>query len=187
MSDPSTSGSSLPAPGSGLRALAHPLRLQMLSLMTGAPHSAAELGRELRVSQALASYHLRQLRQAGLLELVEERIRRGGRERRYMYRLDPERSDPPFDDQGTALVGEGIAVELRRRSRAAEPGYRGVGVDAELWVHPDDWTAAQDAVRAAAIALHERARPPRAPGSIRVSMSAALFRMSSADRGASDG
>ncbi|MEV1205735.1 winged helix-turn-helix domain-containing protein, partial [Microbispora rosea] len=38
-----------------LRALAHPVRLRMLSLMWGAPMSAAELSRELGISHALAS------------------------------------------------------------------------------------------------------------------------------------
>jgi len=72
-----------------LRARAHPLRLRMLSLLTRAALSAAELARELEVSQALASYHLRRLADAGLVELVEERSRRGGQERRYRHRVDP--------------------------------------------------------------------------------------------------
>src|ERR1035438_78848 len=72
-----------------LRALAHPLRLRMLSLLTGAAMSAAELARELGVSQALASYHLRQLADAEAVELAEERSRRGGKERRYRYRVPP--------------------------------------------------------------------------------------------------
>ncbi|MGI8954187.1 MAG: helix-turn-helix domain-containing protein, partial [Nocardioidaceae bacterium] len=35
-----------------LRAPAHPVRLQMLSLLTGAAMSAAELARELHITQA---------------------------------------------------------------------------------------------------------------------------------------
>ncbi len=57
----------------------------MLSLLTGAPFSASELSRELGVSQALASYHLRQLHAAGVIELSEVRAKRGGRERRFVY------------------------------------------------------------------------------------------------------
>src|ERR1700753_959910 len=71
-----------------LRARAHPLRLRMLSLLTGAAMSAAELGRELDISQALASYHLRFLVNAGAVELAEELSNRGGRERRYRYRAE---------------------------------------------------------------------------------------------------
>src|SRR6187549_612915 len=51
-----------------LRATAHPLRLEMLSLLTGAALSAAEVARELGVTQANASYHLRLLHRAGLVE-----------------------------------------------------------------------------------------------------------------------
>ncbi|MGW5673350.1 helix-turn-helix domain-containing protein, partial [Micromonospora sp. NPDC003776] len=49
-----------------LRALAHPVRLRMLSLLWGAPLSAAALARELAISHALASQHLRRLDAAGL-------------------------------------------------------------------------------------------------------------------------
>lgn len=41
-----------------LRANAHPLRLRMLSLLTGAPMSASDLARELDITQANASYHV---------------------------------------------------------------------------------------------------------------------------------
>ncbi|HYG92184.1 MAG TPA: helix-turn-helix domain-containing protein, partial [Nocardioides sp.] len=68
-----------------LRAAAHPLRLRMLSLLTGSAMSAAEVARELDITHANASYHLRVLRDAG--EVVvdgEERIR-GGMAKRYRH------------------------------------------------------------------------------------------------------
>ena len=77
------------AEGSVLRVLAHPLRLRILSLLTGAPFSAMELSRELSISRAMASYHLRQLYAAGVIELAEVRPRNGSRERRFSYRPDP--------------------------------------------------------------------------------------------------
>ncbi len=42
-----------------LRVLAHPLRLRLLSLLTGEAYSAAEAARLLDQSQANVSYHLR--------------------------------------------------------------------------------------------------------------------------------
>ena len=45
-----------------LRAAAHPLRLRILSLLTGSALSAAEIARELDITHANASYH-----HAGLL------------------------------------------------------------------------------------------------------------------------
>ena len=61
-----------------LRAMAHPLRLRMLSLLTGAELSAAEVARELGITHANASYHLRVLLDAGELEVAGEEKIRGG-------------------------------------------------------------------------------------------------------------
>jgi DNA-binding transcriptional ArsR family regulator len=164
---------------SGLRILAHPLRLRMLSLLTGAAWSAAELSRELGVSQALASYHLRQLHNAGVIELAEVRSRRGGQERRFVYRPpDPaESAANPLLTDGLALFAEAVGVELRRRSADAEAGPGRLGIDAELWVSPEQWSEAVEAMRTAGVALHRQAKPPRTAGTIRVSVSAVLFRM----------
>jgi DNA-binding transcriptional ArsR family regulator len=173
---------------SRLRVLAHPLRLRILSLLTASPLSAMELSRELGVSQALASYHLRQLHAAGVTELAEIRPRRGGRERRYIYRPEPGAPDSHHGDrEDQALFAEAIGVELRRRAREADGGVARLGVDAELWVDPGDWQAALDAVRAASGELHRQARPPRTPGTVRVSVSALLFTMSAPDAAPADG
>ena len=61
-----------------LRAMAHPLRLRMMSLLTGAELSAAEVARELGITHANASYHLRVLLDAGELEVAGEEKIRGG-------------------------------------------------------------------------------------------------------------
>ena len=73
---------------SALRATAHPVRLQILSLLTGAEMSAAEIARELGIGHANASYHLRFLADADLVvEAGEERIR-GGVAKRYRHPWD---------------------------------------------------------------------------------------------------
>lgn len=164
---------------SALRVLAHPLRLRMLSLLSGAPFSAMELSRELSISQALASYHLRQLHAAGVIELAEVRSRRGGRERRFVYRPAPAQRAAGLrpDQVSEALFAEAICVELRRRSGDARLDAPRLGVDAELWVEPAAWEAAMDAIRGASITLHERAKPPETAGTVRVSVSAMLFSM----------
>src|SRR6476620_8805977 len=61
-----------------LRAVAHPVRLQMLSLLTGTEMSAAEVARELGVTHANASYHLRVLADAGELVVAGEAKIPGG-------------------------------------------------------------------------------------------------------------
>src|SRR5689334_1033943 len=52
-----------------IRALAHPLRLDLLDLLVASgPATAAQCGRALNVSQASCSFHLRQLAKYGLVE-----------------------------------------------------------------------------------------------------------------------
>jgi DNA-binding transcriptional ArsR family regulator len=79
-----------------LRALAHPLRLQLLEVLhvEGAA-TASQLGRRLGESSGATSYHLRALHRAGMIEEAE---RRNGRERwwqRVPERLMIPNSVPP--------------------------------------------------------------------------------------------
>jgi DNA-binding transcriptional ArsR family regulator len=61
-----------------LRALAHPLRIQLMQALAEGPATASRLARRLGESSGATSYHLRTLHRAGL---VEEAERRNGRER----------------------------------------------------------------------------------------------------------
>lgn len=159
-----------------LRALAHPVRLQMLSLLTGAAMSAAELARELELTQANASYHLRTLVAAGLVTAAGEERVRGGVAKRYRYDVDAanEPGGAPGQDPRFAEV---LAGELVRRSRQRLPGAEGPTTDAELWVEPEAWEQARGRVAEAMRELHLVARPPRQEGTVRVSATVAMFRM----------
>ncbi|MFC4113710.1 ArsR/SmtB family transcription factor [Nonomuraea zeae] len=60
-----------------MRAFAHPVRLALHELlMRAGPTTAADAAREVGVSQALASYHLRQLAKYGLVTQAEPRDER---------------------------------------------------------------------------------------------------------------
>lgn len=60
-----------------IRALAHPLRLELQAIVGRAGRiTAADAARELDISQALASHHLRQLAKYGFVEQVEGDDRR---------------------------------------------------------------------------------------------------------------
>ncbi len=156
-----------------LRAMAHPLRLRMLSLLTGAELTAAEVARELGITHANASYHLRQLEAAGVVEVPRASASGAARpagtttcwarwtvlRRRLWVAPRP---------------GHAVAEELQRRAAEEVAGKR-LLVDAELWVDPEVWAATVAAVHAASTALHEAARPPRSPGTVRVSASVGLF------------
>ena len=165
-----------------LRALAHPIRLRILSLLTGAPMTAAEVARELGLTHANASYHVRQLSAVGALEVAgEERIRGGVAKR---YRHVPDLKDGPPREPGQdyrpqrRAVYAAMATELRRRARHVKdsPG-RAHLTDAELWVDPDTWADFRTRVQAASDALHRAAQAPRTPGAIRVNATMALFEM----------
>src|SRR4051794_4800219 len=99
-----------------LRALAHPLRLRILSLLTGTALSAAEVARELDITQANASYHVRTLAAAGFLEAVGEETIRGGVAKRYAYVHDDASTTAQKPDfEGRALFYRAMAEELVRR------------------------------------------------------------------------
>jgi DNA-binding transcriptional ArsR family regulator len=159
-----------------LRAMAHPVRLRMLSLLTGAPMSAAEVARELDLTHANASYHLRQLLAAGqIVEAGEETIR-GGRAKRYRYDVDvPGATTADAGERGTFF--KLLADELLRRSSSIHPASRQSSTDAELWVDLADWATALDQVTEAMTLLHRAAKPRRSDGTVHISATVSMFVM----------
>ncbi|RAJ68876.1 helix-turn-helix protein [Streptomyces sp. Amel2xB2] len=166
-----------------LRALAHPLRLRMMTLMWPGPMSAAELARELDVSHALASGHLRRLDAVGLVELAEERRIRGGRERRYRA----VRGAPLSEQREGALMLAGtLSHTLRERAALRAPEGEGVTTDAELWVDPQVWADVRERLAELTMELHRAARPPRTPGTARVGLTVMAFPMREDGAGGED-
>jgi DNA-binding transcriptional ArsR family regulator len=160
----------------GLRVLAHPLRLRLLSLLTARALSGSEAARELGESQANVSYHLRRLHRAGLVTAVDDPQQRG-RTQRYQH-------DPVSGEQlGAGLAGDHVllastlAAELQRRSLEHLPGSPEAFTDAELWVRPETWTQVLAAVRQVGIDLHRQAVAPDCDDAIRVSATISLFQM----------
>lgn len=171
-----SSGVSDPGRVAALRAMAHPLRLRMLSMLTGTAMSAADVARELDLTHANASYHLRQMRDAGLLVVAEEESVRGGRAKRYRYDVDAPGATAEDPDDAPAYY-QAVAGELVRRSTHWRPGARGTSSDAELWVDADVWDDAVRRVADAVSDLHRAARPPRSDDTVHVSITTALFLM----------
>jgi DNA-binding transcriptional ArsR family regulator len=162
---------------SALRAMAHPLRLRMLSLLTAEAMSAAEVARALDLTHANASYHLRVLHDAGALVVVDEQKVRGGRARRYRYDATrdplPGGATTPEDRLADARA---TAVELERRLLASAPGAATFS-DLEAWVPVDAWHRALDLLHEAAEVLHAAARPAGTPGTVHVSATSTAFTM----------
>ncbi|MDT0304649.1 helix-turn-helix domain-containing protein [Streptomonospora wellingtoniae] len=163
----------------GLRLLAHPLRLRLLSLLTAQAMSAAEAARELGETQANVSYHLRRLHDGGLLELAEEVRVSGGRARRYRHDAASGPSALAAGPTATGVdhraVAAALAAELQRRAARRRADERGNITDAEVWVDPDEWHAIVETVSGATERLHSAARPPHTPGTIPTSTTLAMF------------
>ena len=167
---------------SALRATAHPVRLRILSLLTASSLSAAEIARELDLTHANASYHLRVLADAGaVVEAGEEKIR-GGVAKRYRHQWDEYRTQPtgggtsagPADGQAYVRA---IADELVRRFGQRAPRTPAIATDADLWVTPTVWDEVRSLVERASTLLHAEAQPPRADGTLHVNLTAAAFQL----------
>lgn len=157
-----------------LRALGHPTRLRMLSLMWSGPLSAAALAAELGISHGLASQHLRTLDRAGLVQLVEVREKRGGRER--LYRTV---KGSPLSDRTDAspLLTEALVHNLRQRLANRVPDSEMVVTDAELWLEPAVWLDIRKRLRDLMHELHEHSQPPRTPGTSPIGATLMAFDM----------
>ncbi len=167
---------------SELRASAHPVRLRMMSLLTGAPMSAAELARELDITQANASYHLRTLASAGQVEVAATESVRGGQAKKYRYRYPEKQRSPnaprphglPTDEWQSYI--HVLYRELVRRSAYRVDGPS-ISADAEVWLTPDVWRKARDLVKEASMLVHNEALPPHTPDSVHVNFQTELFPM----------
>jgi DNA-binding transcriptional ArsR family regulator len=159
-----------------LRALSHPLRLRILSMLTGRAMSSAELARELDLNHAAVSFHVRQLAAAGYLELAETRSVRGGQERRYRQRVG---GPSEWEQEDPRLVVGALGEDLGRRL-TDDPGRWRLFGDAEIWVDQRVWDDARSRIAAAMQDLDDAAGAPGREGAVHVSATALLFEIGSA-------
>jgi DNA-binding transcriptional ArsR family regulator len=180
--DPSAAKKRSARDQAALRAMAHPIRLRIMSLLTGASLTAAEVARELGISHANASYHLRNLLTGGLIVPAGEEKIRGGIGKRYRYDAhndhEWEKSRSPRTDEELRGDYAAIAHELIRRTRVASLGPTGkLLADAELWLEPETWKDLRTRISELVHDLHDAAQPPRTPGTMRTSTTVAMFEM----------
>jgi len=161
-----------------LRAVAHPVRLRILSLLTGSAMSAAEVARELGLTHANASYHLRILLASGtIVEAGEERIR-GGVAKRYRYPHEEQaqqrtRSTP----EGRVAEARALGRELERRVSLRKAGSPNHLSDLDGWVPPEVWEQVRELLMEASMLMHDHNQPPRTPGTVHVSATSWTFQM----------
>lgn len=159
-----------------LRALANPLRIRMVSLVTGQALSAVEVAEELGIAHASASYHLRQLTAAGYLQRVDDEAPRGGKgQPRRRYRYDPSSVLRIDRSDGRRLLWDAMFTDLLRRFD--QVAAQRMSADAEVWLERDVWDEVCRLVEQAVELVHGKAETPRKEGSVKVSLTALLLEL----------
>lgn len=134
------------------KALGHPLRHRVVNLLRQRPATLGQLASALGSSKGTVGYHLRVLREAGLVRLARTRKVRGGTEQYFAL------VSHGFDLDG--VDGE-AAAEILFRSALEEmlPGGAGHTVLRHLWLTPEE--AGELAAR-----LHDRAAASRSSADV---------------------
>ena len=173
-----------------LKALAHPLRVQMYDLLADrGPATASQLGEQVGESSGTTSYHLRLLAKHGF---IEEDPERGNRRDRW-WRVRPGgftlESSRVMEDPGARADLRLAAGELwRTYARQIEQWFRSAELWGEPWTSssvsnlmriqatPEDMRAIREDVMVVLQRHAERLRDREPPsGSVRVAMQFHLF------------
>lgn len=144
----------------------------MLALLRARALSAAELGREIGISQASASYHLRQLAGAGMVELAEQRMHRGGRERRYRRR---DLTLPAPNESERLAFMRVVLSEAERKLELADLSKPASTGDEDVWIDAETWPRFVARMRRLLGDVEAAGVVAGTPGAIRVSASVLLF------------
>lgn len=104
-----------------VKALAHPLRVEILRILDEGRASPIELSRRLEAPLGVVSYHVRVLSELGLIRLVKRTARRGAIEHHYAAApgLGLSVLTPSLDEDGRESLSEAIA-EFRERVASIE-------------------------------------------------------------------
>lgn len=82
-----------------VKALEHPIRIEILTILRDGPSSPSRIQRELdRVSLNLVAHHIKVLKELGFIELVETVSKRGAKERIYRLARSPIISNEAWDE-----------------------------------------------------------------------------------------
>jgi DNA-binding transcriptional ArsR family regulator len=109
-----------------IKAYAHPLRLQILSLLDNRVASPKQIAKELDTPLPNTAYHVRQLAALGLVELVRRTTRGGAIEHHYTARVRPTVPDEVWatlpDVVKRAYSGSMLQSAIAQMVEAAEAG-----------------------------------------------------------------
>ena len=113
-----------------VKALAHPLRVSILSALEQRTASPSELAEELNVPLPNLSYHIRMLVQLDLLKLVKTRPRRGAIEHYYQAKGPAMVTDKAWGEVPTLVKEAMVAASLRQVGELVDAAAARGGFDA---------------------------------------------------------
>ena len=189
-----------------VKALGHPLRVRILSMLEERDASPVALAEHLDATLGTVAYHVRTLERLGLIEMVATHQRRGATEHVYAAREHPRFSDSAWATTDPMTKHVMIASALSQIGEYATQSATAGGFDrseaqftrSAITVDHEGWTALAEAARRwlAEAAAIEAAAAKRLRRSGETAMDAGLvlllfealpFFKASADRTAGDG
>jgi DNA-binding transcriptional ArsR family regulator len=114
-----------------VKALAHPLRVQILDVLEERTASPSDLAEELGAPLGNVSYHVRTLADLGLLKLVRRRTRRGAVEHYYQARGRATVSDEAWSQVPSVVRRSMVGVALEQAVDHAVTAAASGGFDGE--------------------------------------------------------
>ena len=113
-----------------VKALAHPLRVQILTVLEERTASPSDLAEELGAPLGNVSYHVRTLTDLGLLKLVRRRTRRGAVEHYYRARERATVSDKAWEQVPSVVRRSMVGVALEQAIESAVAAAAAGGFEA---------------------------------------------------------
>jgi DNA-binding transcriptional ArsR family regulator len=101
-----------------VKALAHPLRVRILSMLDEGVHSPSEIAEKVDLPIGNVSYHVRQLANLGLVKLVRETPRRGAVEHYYTAEARPLITDQAWREAPEIVRQAMVGAALEEASAA---------------------------------------------------------------------
>src|SRR4051795_12758529 len=110
-----------------IKALTHPLRVQILRALEERTASPSELADEIGAPLGNVSYHVRQLHALGLIKLVKKTPRRGAIEHHYKALVQPPMTDDAWADQPGLVRESVVGASLGQLGEAVNAAVAGGG------------------------------------------------------------
>lgn len=114
-----------------VKALSHPLRVRILGILEEQAASPVELSQVLGASLGTVSYHVRQLNELGLLDLVRETPRRGAVEHHYRAKPRPRSGGDTWESVSVIAKQAIVSAELEHTTEVVQRAASVGGFDGD--------------------------------------------------------